>query len=172
LATLELLERTGWITFTHRPAASATQVIDEVHQWSKRQRGGSMTPLLYLAGHGDRDILETWTDELRLSQLAESCSKKLAGRLVHFGSCLSAVDHRGASAALTQFKTVTTSVGVSGYAASPEWIEAAAFELLLFAVLAEGWERWGSAYAYVRRHYGALAERLGFATDRDGASMS
>jgi hypothetical protein len=69
-------------------------------------------------------------------------------------------------------RAVTASAGVSGYAASPEWIEAAAFELLLFAVLAEGWERWGSAYAYVRRHYGALAERLGFATDRDGASMS
>ena len=45
-----------------------------------------------------------------------------------------------------------------------DWIESAAFEVLLFAVLATGWQQWGSAYKYVLRHYAPLADLVGFTT--------
>jgi len=168
-ATLDLLERTGWISFTYRPAASASQVQDEVTAWASTRSPSGVTPLLYIAGHGDHDLIETWTDALVLSDLAVGLEGRLTGRLVHFGSCLSAVSQDGASSALVSFSNTTGAAGSPGYAGSPDWIESAAFESLLFAVLADGWSRWGAAYNYVFRHYGELARLTGFATDRHAA---
>ena len=119
----------------------------------------------YLGGHGGRDNLQTWTKpDLSFDDLAAQLRGDLAGRLAHFGACETANDPTGAATAATSFRTTTGALGVSGYSKSPDWIESAAFEVLLFAVLAMGWQQWGSAYKYVLRHYAPLADLVGFTT--------
>lgn len=95
-------------------------------------------PLLYLAFHGrgaDGDK-ESGIDLpepggfVELSELAEMMKDKCADKVIHFGSCsvMSTKEEE-----LMSFLRMTGALAVCGYQEDADWIEAAAFEMLILA---------------------------------------
>ena len=83
------------------------------------------------AFHGEADGLfvgEGRGNRLNLNQLGERLDGKCRGRIIHFGSCatVDVPDH-----ALDAFLRRTGALAVFGYMADVEWLESAAFDLLV-----------------------------------------
>lgn len=165
LPTLELLQRLGWIEFSHRPALSLNKVVSEIDQWLSEEDAGGLRSMLYLAGHGDMGRFEA-LEPFGQAELGEALKGRLAGRVVHIGACNSASPEPSKTDSLTALKRITRATKVTGYTKAVDWVESAAFETLLFSTLAF-YERPGTALSYVTDEYQELADRLGFVEAND-----
>ena len=158
LPILELLERQQWIRYFHRRVANADQFLDDARRWATQKQYADFR-LAYVAAHGSPGIIG-FGRGLKLERLSEL---NLTGRAIFFSSC-STGDSRG----LTEFaemRAKTRARAVMGFREDVDWIEAAAFDLLLMSWLAEyGQNRtWPiPALKAVYRDYGELVRRLGF----------
>ena len=159
---LELLQRSGWIRFLHRFVASEKQLETELRQWA--QKKNSSYELCYIACHGEPGAVHLGNGEsVTATTIAGWLAGRLQGRTVYFGACSVAKDTRDVQDALAAFKKTTKARAVCAYTEDIDWVESAAFEILLLSTL--GWyDRRGIAWAfrYLEDKHGEMVRRLGF----------
>ena len=134
---LRMLERYQKIPFQHRDVATESEF--EFFLMKFLQPGYKNYPVLYLGfhGHGPEDgedarvELEDGT-YVTLKTLEEWINGRCFGGIIHFGSCgvMGAHGNR-----LKSFLKNTGAIAVCGYREDVDWLEAAAFEVLMLGTL-------------------------------------
>ena len=135
-------------------------------KWSLKAIGESH-PILYLGFHGESrgiSVGEGRENLVPLSDLAERLDDKCKGRVIHFGSCATFDVHGNT---LSAFLRRTSALAVCGYREDVDWMEAAAFDLMLLGGLQwESFLRRDSmekfADSLIRNRAPGLARTLGF----------
>lgn len=89
-------------------------------------------PILYLGFHGSPGALSVGGGDLQLEDLAERLDGCCKGRMIHFGSCGTVNVH---GRRLRAFLARTSALAVCGYRNDVDWMESAAFDLLLLSGL-------------------------------------
>lgn len=131
---LEVLADQAGLRFVHRVVDSSDQLLHYLDRWQ------SLTEyrVAYVACHGSTGELHLGGDTISLKELGDALSDRgvqLAGRTLYLGSCAVMGVRR------TQVRRLRERTGLScvcGYAGvdGVDWLESAAFELLLFRELA------------------------------------
>ncbi|MGU3292502.1 DUF6642 family protein [Williamsia sp. M5A3_1d] len=153
---LQLLQDSGDIRLVHRDVATEAELRYYLERLFKNKRAG--LDILYLGFHGSSQTVYLGRDEVSIGDLQEMLEGRCDGRVIHFGSCgvLRASDEL-----LKDFCKVTKARAVLGYTRDVDWVEAAAFELLLVKRLA-----WSTnmkpVYDWLTATYPDLTSRLGF----------
>ena len=155
LPTLELLERLGHARYVHRDVGTEQELYHYLKKWS--QRGYGAYSVLYFAFHGNRRGIEVGEGTVPLSDIAEKLQGKAAGRVIYFGSCQVMRD----SAAIEEFHKQTRAKAVVGFSKNIDWVESAAFDLMLLASLT-GPGRIDARINRVRSRHADFAATLGF----------
>ena len=135
-------------------------------KWSGKSFGESH-PILYLGFHGkSRRIFvgEGRDNHVSLDDLAGRLDDKCKGRVIHFGSCATVAVH---GHELNAFLRRTSALAVCGYREDVDWMEAAAFDLMLLGGLQrESFLRCDSmekfADSLIKDRAPGLARTLGF----------
>ena len=104
-------------------------------------------PILYLGFHGSPGALSVGGGDLQLEDLAERLDDCCKGRVIHFGSCGTVNVH---GRRLRAFLARTGALAVCGYRNDVDWIESAAFDLLLLGGLQNAAFRANSMRAFDR----------------------
>lgn len=131
---LEVLADQSGLRFIHRVVDSGAQLIDYLTRWPAY----AAYDVCYLACHGSAGTIYLGADSLTLSELADELERAgadLSGRTLYLGSCSVMATQRSV---LTDLRDRTGLTCVCGYADEKgvDWLESAAFELLLFQALA------------------------------------
>jgi uncharacterized protein YecE (DUF72 family) len=155
LPSLDLLERRGHIRYIHRDVGTEEELYHYLAKWS--QRGYGSYGVLYFAFHGVKGGIKVGRGTVPLSDLAEKLQGTAAGRVVYFGSCSVMRDRD----AVADFQKESGAKAVVGYRKDVDWVESAAFDLMLLASLT-GPERIDARINRVRARYPDLSETLGF----------
>jgi len=158
LPTLDTLERLRLATYVHRDVGTEEELYLYLKKWA--QRGYSNYEVLYFAFHGVKGGIEVGRGTVTLSDLAEKLEGKAAGRVVYFGCCSVMRDE----AAVAEFKGMTKAKAVCGYTKDVDWVESAAFDLLLLDSLMSD-VRIDARFNRLSRNFGDLTSRLGFVTE-------
>lgn len=109
-----------------KPVDTKDGLLNRVTQWTQKRY--SRYTVLYLASHGEPGAIRIGRDRVLLDELAEAMVGCRNGCFVHFGCCETlAVDRRH----LTRFLRRTGAKLISGYTKEVDWVQSAAFELLL-----------------------------------------
>jgi len=155
LPTLEMIERLRLARYVHRDVGTEEELYHYVSKWA--QRGYGAYEVLYFAFHGVRGGIKVGRGTVTLADLAGKLQGKAAGRLVYFGSC-SVMDDRKAVEA---FYKETRAKAICGYTKEVDWVESAAFDLLLLSTLVDK-GRIDSRINFIRSRYSDLTKALGF----------
>ncbi|MCY4601401.1 MAG: hypothetical protein OXF27_15955 [Acidobacteria bacterium] len=163
---LRLLETLSGYNASYRRYDVATR--EEFNFYLKKWCGASFNnyPILYLGFHGDKGEIfvgEGRASALSLEDLAERLAGRCKGRVVHFGSC-GTVDVHGRK--LTKFLNLTGALAVCGYTKEVDWLESAAFDVLVLGGLQNASFRQASSMrkfdAQLRTTASGLYKHLGF----------
>ncbi len=132
---LDLLERSHYpsIRSIRRDVATSGELAHYLEKW--RLKKYDDYPILYLGFHGNPDILFVGadrTDPVGMGWVAERLKGACRGRIIHFGSCSTLAAHGNR---LNHFLRATGALAVSGYRCEVDWIQSAAFELVLLSAL-------------------------------------
>jgi hypothetical protein len=120
-----------------------------------------------LGFHGEPGILRVGEGrgrqrEMTLEQLADLLDGKCKGKIIHFGSC-STLDVHGNT--LKSFLRRTGALALFGYRGTTDWLDSAAFEVLLLGEIQRRWLTRPGMRAIerdVRKAAPGLTKRLGF----------
>lgn len=153
---LQYLERLGRIKYIHRDVGTGEELAYYLKEWTLRRYADYA--VLYLGFHGDHDgQVQVGRELLELSEVLKPLEGKCEARTIYLGSCLL----MGAEdVALTGLVKQTGAKAIVGYDKAVDWLESAAFELLLLDRLVQGW-RSDAFYRGITRDYGQSAHQLG-----------
>ncbi|WP_030169927.1 MULTISPECIES: DUF6642 family protein [Actinomycetes] len=153
---LELLERTEYLKVFHRNVNTLGELYFHLDRWGTKDF--KEYQFLYLGFHGESEVIYIGDEPLGLDQLGRRLEGQWAGKIVFLSSCgaLDSPEH-----SLKSFCKRTGADAVVGYTAVVDFVEAAAFELLLFGEMTV-MSSPKRMYTKVTREYGELASRLGF----------
>lgn len=157
LPMLELLERFGEVKFIHRDVATVGEVQRYLKVWQQQRYKDYC--VLYLATHGSKGNV-TWSarNTSSLDELGEALTGTAKGCYIYFGSCLTLFN----SAEVQRFADRTGAEGVLGYRRSVNWIETAAFDVLLLPWIANHYGRPRTMFSHLMKRHGELAKHLKF----------
>lgn len=134
---LHLLERYQRIPYQHRDVATEEEFRFFLDKYF--QPGFKTHPILYLGFHGcgaeaGKDAFVEIGDgtPVQLETLEEWIDCRCHGRVIHFGSC-GVMDSHGKR--LRRFVRNTRALAILGYREDVDWLESAAFEILLLGCL-------------------------------------
>ncbi|MCZ4552223.1 DUF6642 family protein [Gordonia rubripertincta] len=153
---LRLLEARDSIRLVHRDVATRAELEYYFDKWlTGRLRSYTFG---YLGFHGTDQTLWIGNENVTLDELGEMLRGRCKGRVIYFGAC-------GVLAAegdvLQKFCRQTGARAVAGYTRDIDWVEGAAFELLLVQKLS-----WATnmkpAFDWLNREYPDLTRKLGF----------
>ena len=171
LPVLELLERQRWIHFAHRHVGTEEQLVADLTRWTAKKY--DRFPVAFLAFHGSPGAVHIGRAKVPIQDLGEQLRNRCSSRLFYFAGCSSLDgDSRTELATnLAEFLSLTKARVVCGYSTDVDWVESAAFELLLFSWLAEySGTRMDAPFRRLSREYPELVTRLGFVTVPDWIS--
>lgn len=155
---LDLLEGQKQIRHHHSTVISRAQIGDYLKEWSKASYGRYMT--LYLAMHGSKGNIH-WSsnqrDRISMTELAAMMPRNVGNCYVYLGSCLTLAD----SNAGTAFVKETGVSALVGYSKKIDWIEGAAFEVILLSLMANHNQHPKALFDLIMYRYAGLARRLG-----------
>ena len=118
-------------------------------------------PIIYLAFHGKIGHIcvgDAKEPDLSLEELAKMMGKRFRGRVIYFGTCGTA----GANSNdLEAFFERTEVACVMGYTKNVDWIESAAFDLLVLSQL-QCYVSLSALDKKIKNDYAGLSGRLGF----------
>jgi uncharacterized protein YecE (DUF72 family) len=156
--TLELLERLGCARYIHRDVATPEELRFYLSKW--KQLGYSEYSVLYLAFHGSRGGIHV-NDRafVTLDDLAEQLDGSYKDRIVYFGSCQTM---RITDAELLAFKKQIKAKAVCGFKKEIDWLESAAFDVLLLEALTRPNTRIDAKFNGIVRDHKNLVDRLKF----------
>lgn len=133
LPVLELLERLGHLKAIHRDVATSVELEHYLKAWSQSRYDDYR--VLFLATHGNKGAL-SWSrgkaNLTTLEDLAQMIGDSASGCYIYLGSCLTLFEEKQARA----FAQATGALAVMGYRKDVDWLEGAAFEVILLAALA------------------------------------
>jgi hypothetical protein len=159
---LELLERSMHARTIYRDVGTTAELEHYVGRWALRKYRDFN--IGWLAFHGSPGRVHVGRRSVSLDDLSAMIGNGgLQGKTILFGSCSTMED----ATAVADFRRRTGARAVCGYRRDGDWVEAAAFELLLLATFAEGWKQAAAPLRRVRAEYAGLAERLEFISDPD-----
>ena len=160
---LEILEQEAGVKFIHRTVDSRSSFFDLLARWPTYDS----YRIGYIACHGDAERLVIGAHRVTLKQLETELQRRnisLAKRTLYFGSCgvLSMPKSR-----LRAFRENIGAEAVCGYKGDDgvDWLESAAFELLLFDYLTYGRAAAPSGLRDFRNDHRALWKKLDFEAD-------
>lgn len=158
LPVLELLERLGEIRAIHRDVATLPELKHYLRKWAQPRYKDFY--VLYLSTHGDKGMLQ-WSrgNETTLNDLAEMLGRSAERCYVYLGSCLTLFNEKEARA----FVEKTGVEAVLGYRKQVDWLEGAAFEVILLAWLANHYGRPETLFKQLMERHGQLARLYKFA---------
>lgn len=171
LPVLDLLERQEWISFVHRHVGTEEQLVADLRRWTQKKY--DRFPVAFLAFHGSPGAVYVGHKKVSLQHLGEQLKNRCQGRLFYVAGC-SSLDGDGRTelaSNLAEFRDRTKARAVCGYSSDVDWMESAAFELLLFSWLS--WyprTRIDAPFKRLHREYPELVELLGFVTIPDWSS--
>lgn len=156
---LELLEGQKQIRHHHSSVINGAQIGQYLQEWGKASYGRYMT--LFLAMHGTKGRIH-WSsnnrDSLSVAELAGLMPMNVGNCYVYLGACLTLADDIAGRA----FVDATGVAALVGYNKSIDWIEGAAFEVILLGLMANHNQYPKALYDLITRRYPDLARRLGF----------
>ena len=124
---LQLLEKRLKVPYLHHDVATIEEFNFYLEKWNLREFGSH--PILYLAFHGDCGKVGVGErGGISLNDLAERLDGRCTGRVIHISSCFTLWAH---SDTLNEFLIRTGALAVCGYQERVDWIESAAFDLLV-----------------------------------------
>lgn len=124
-----------YVPFVHRDVATRSEFEYYIKKWV--QRASIKFPILHLAFHGGPGEVSfgdarVSSNVVSLEELAYLLENKCHKRIIHFGSC-DTLDVHGH--AINRFLRTTRALAVCGYRGSVDWLQACAFELIVFSGL-------------------------------------
>jgi hypothetical protein len=152
---LDLLERLGIAQAIHRDVATRDEFFYYIKKWTQKAYPDYF--ILYLASHGDSGCLNLGKDTVSIGDLEKALDGKADGGVIYFGSCLTLVTD---DELLKRFVKRTGAGVVVGYRTEIDWLEAAAFELLLLERLLRG-NRSDAFFRRLTHDHGKFASDLG-----------
>lgn len=158
---LRLLESVGEFDYRRRDIGTRAELDHYLQEWAKPAH--SRYAALYLAFHGTPGAIEFSSgpdadSPVSLEHLTDVLRGKLAHRVVHVGAC-SVMDAEDEE--LDHFLRETGARAISGYKEDVEWVQSAAFDLILLDQLARG-EPYATRLSMARQLGSGLADELGF----------
>ena len=151
---LDLLDGRQIIRVIHKDVATPDELGHYLNKWLQKQYASF--DIGYLAFHGSPGVLFLGRKKLELEHLADLIAGRGNGRVLYFGSC-STLDIP--KKRIDEFLQSTKLKAVCGYRADVEWLESAAFELLLIEALSH-YRRIDFADRWLRSNYGQLCRSL------------
>lgn len=154
-----------FVPYIHRDVGTRDAFDLYMRKWL--QRGHGKYPILYLSFHGEQRTIcigdmRIARNRVTLDDLEKLLEGKCARRIIYFGCC-DTLDVHGTS--LNGFLRRTGALAVCGYIADVDWLEATAFEVLVFGAMQENAFTRSGARAMKRRIYSqakSLAKKLKF----------
>jgi len=136
---LELLEKLdGYeVPHIHRPVGTVQEFEFCLEKWT--QRAHESYPILYLAFHGEENLIFVGDKRKResrvtLDELGQLLKGRCKRRIILFGSCSTL---NTAKQNIHQFLKITGAVAVFGYKSDVDWIPAAMLELQVLSAMQE-----------------------------------
>ena len=162
---LALLERRLRVPYIRRTIGTREEFQHYVRKWT--QQGLAPFPILYLAFHGEPGILYVGEKrgagkELSIQTLGEMLAGKCKRQIIHFGACETVGVHGNT---LNAFLAETQALAVMGYREAVDWVESAAFDLLLLGSLQDVTmtkQGVGKLRRLMKERAATLSKRLGF----------
>jgi len=152
---LQLLYDVCGVPFIHRRIGTEEELDYYIDKWLDENHSNYL--IGYFAFHGWKGAICPGGGDIDLEQLAGLIGRRAQGRMLHFSTCKTLAVP---SAELQEFLKQTRARTVSGYAGIVDWIESAAFDLIVLDALTN--------YTYTKaagnmllRRYQALSDRLG-----------
>ena len=157
---LETLRDAYGIKFIHRQIGTPGELRYYVEKWLKKGRGHYRHYRVgHFALHGSPGVI--WLEEgevgVSFSKLQGWINEGAKGRVIFFDSC-STIKISGKR--IQAFLDRTKARAVVGFTEEVDWLESAAFELLVLEALTY-FESPRDAEAHLKKKYGALVDRLG-----------
>ena len=154
---LDLLAGQQQIKFIHKDVETENELEYYVRKWLQSQY--QAYNIGYLAFHGSPGAFRVGELQVSLDRLAEIIDGKGSGRILYFGSCSTLAINQEDE--IKRFLKETKIKAVCGYNKDIDWIESAAFEVLLIDALAR-YQRIHAANNYLQKDYANLCKRLDF----------
>jgi hypothetical protein len=156
LPLLDLLERQQCIRYVHRDIGTIGELEHYVDKWL--QKGYANYGLGQFAFHGEPGAISVGRKRMSMEELAALIDGRAAGRTIYFGSCGTL---KVPKARWTEFLRATKARAVCGFHADVDWLESAAFEMLLIEAVTH-YKRIDASYNWMRKNHGGLCRRLEF----------
>ena len=154
---LEVVEGVYKPGIAFRDAATSEEVNQYLKQWSGKQYASH--PYGIMSFHGESGKIKLLGKKtLSLRELGDVLAGKCHGRLIHFDSC-SVMDVPPKE--MKEFRLTTKAAAVSGFTQEVDWLDSAAFTLMLLNSLVHGRRISEALREMYSLHYGA-ARSLGF----------
>ena len=155
-SALSLLEHHEYLRVRHRNVNTMAELDYHLSRWTMRPYNDF--PFLYLGFHGHEEAIYLGDEPVGLQQLKLKLADKCHGKVLFLASC-SALDT--APDDLKKFCRDTKAEAIVGYTRDVDYIEAAAFEIMLFSELSKG-ASIPATHTAVARRYPDLSRHLGF----------
>jgi hypothetical protein len=154
-----------YVPYIHRDIATRDELEYYLLRWTRKSL--ARYPILYLAFHGDSERLlfgdvRYSRNTVTLDDVAGVLEARCRGRIIYFASCSTLKLHGNL---IRGFLKRTGALAVCGYRKEVDWLDATAFELMVFGAMQRGSLTSRGARAMERRihrHAAYLARRLEF----------
>jgi hypothetical protein len=157
---LETLRDAYGIEFVHRQIGTPGELRYYVEKWLKKGRGNYRHYRVgHFAFHGSPGVIGVGDGDVavRLFQLERWINEGAKGRVIFFGSC-STIDI--SDKRIQSFLDRTKASAVVGFTELVDWLESAAFELLILEALTY-FPSPKDAEAHLKKKYGNFVDYLG-----------
>ena len=154
--SLHLLELQRYMRLVHRNVNTVEELDYHIAGMTHRRR--RRYEVLYLAFHGSATGIDLGSSTVSLTDLADKLRHQDSGFVVYFASC-GVLDAE--PTALKTFCRESGAKAIAGYTRDVDWIESAAFELLMLSSLLETTNTTPLHDRMVREHP-RLTTKLGF----------
>jgi hypothetical protein len=157
LPVLELLERLDEIKAIHRDVATCEEARWDLRKYAEAEYDAYR--VLYVASHGEKGAI-AWSEgnSMSLADLGSVLAEGRSGYYLYLGSCLTLFNNAQAEELLE----ASGAKAVLGYRSEIEWVESAAFDLILLSWMANHSGHPKTLFRRVMARHEASARRLKF----------
>lgn len=147
---LDILYTTSNVKYIYHKCQTKEEFFYHLERFtSKRYKN---YPILYIAFHGLTNRICIGNETVTLREIAKALEGKLAGKIVHFGSCSTL---RTSESNISNFISRTQCKFISGYKKKVDYIVSTAFEMIYFDMIQNAysatrlWSELLSSYSYL-----------------------
>lgn len=133
LPILELAHRINDLPYIHHKCGTLEEFTYSINRW-KTKTFHKKYPILYLAFHGDKGLVNIGKTSITLDELGEILGTKCEGVVIYFGSCETMnIDRRH----LQRFLENTKTLAILGFKQEVNWMRSASFDIQMLSYFLE-----------------------------------